>query len=47
MNKDMRVACDDGILNVRAGAIIMKDGTLLMVSNGGDYLYISTPLAAG
>ena len=39
MNKDMCVACDDGILNVRAGAIIMKDGKLLMVSNGGDYLY--------
>ena len=39
MNKDMCVACDDGILNVRAGAIIMKDGKLLMVSNGEDYLY--------
>ena len=39
MNKDMCVACDDGILNVRAGAIIMKNGKLLMVSNGGDYLY--------
>ena len=39
MNKDMCVACDDGILNVHAGAIIMKDGKLLMVSNGGDYLY--------
>ena len=39
MNKDMCVACDDGILNVRAGAIIMKDGKLLMVSNGGDDLY--------
>ena len=39
MNKDMCVACDDGILNVRAGAIIMTDGKLLMVSNGGDYLY--------
>ena len=39
MNKDMCVACDDGILNIRAGAIIMKDGKLLMVSNGGDYLY--------
>ena len=39
MNKDMCVACDDGILNVRAGAIIMKDGKLLMVSNDRDYLY--------
>ena len=24
MNKDMCVACDDGILNIRVGAIIMK-----------------------
>ena len=39
MNKDMCVACDDGILNIRAGAIIMKDGKLLMVSNDRDYLY--------
>lgn len=33
MNKDMCVVCDDGILNIRAGAIIRKDGKLLMVSN--------------
>ena len=39
MNKDMCVACDDGILNIRAGAIIMKDGKLLMVGNDRDYLY--------
>ena len=39
MNKDMCVACDDGILNVRAGAIIMKDGKLLMVGNDRNYLY--------
>lgn len=39
MNKDMCVACDDGILNVRAGAIIMKDGKILMVGNDRDYLY--------
>ena len=39
MNKDMCVACDDGILNIRAGAIIMKDGKILMVGNGRDYLY--------
>ena len=39
MNKDMCVACGDGILNIRAGAIIMKDGKLLMVSNDRDYLY--------
>ena len=39
MNKDMCVACDDGILNIRAGAIIMKDRNLLMVGNDRDYLY--------
>ena len=40
MNKDMCVACDDGILNIRVGAIIMKDGKLLMVGNERDnYLY--------
>ena len=35
----MCVACDDGILNIRVGAIIMKDGKLLMVSNDREYLY--------
>ena len=39
MSKDMCVACGDGILNIRAGAIIMKDGKLLMVGNDRDYLY--------
>ena len=40
MNKDMCVACDDGILNIRVGAIIMKDGKILMVGNERvDYLY--------
>ena len=39
MNKDMCVVCDDGILNIRAGAIIMKDGKLLMVGDDRDYLY--------
>jgi len=40
MNKDMCVPCDDGILNVRVGAIIMKDGKILMVGNErNDYLY--------
>ena len=39
MNKDMCVVCDDGFLNIRAGAIIMKAGKLLMVSNDRDYLY--------
>lgn len=40
MHKDMCVACDDGILNIRVGAIIMKDGKILMVGNErSDYLY--------
>lgn len=40
MKKDMCVACDDGILNIRVGAIIMQDGKLLMVGNDrADYLY--------
>lgn len=39
-NKDMCVPCDDGILNIRVGAIIMKDGKFLMVGNERDsYLY--------
>ncbi len=39
MSKDMCVACGEGILNIRAGAIIMKDGKLLMVGNNRNYLY--------
>ena len=36
----MCVACDDGILNIRVGAIIMQDGKILMVGNNrADYLY--------
>ena len=40
MSKDMCVVCDDGFLNIRAGAIIITDGKLLMVGNNRDnYLY--------
>lgn len=40
MSKDMCVACDGGILNIRVGAIIMKDGRILMVGNErANYLY--------
>lgn len=40
MNKDMAVACENGIINIRVGAIILKDGKLLMVGNQrSDYLY--------
>ena len=36
----MCVACDDGILNIRVGAIIMKDGKILMVGNErANYIY--------
>ena len=40
MAKDICVACDDGIVNVRVGAIIQRDGKILMVGNSrADYLY--------
>ena len=40
MKQDMCVTCDDGILNIRVGAIIMKDGKVLMVGNErSNYLY--------
>ena len=39
-SKDMTVPCDDGFINIRVGAIIMKDGRFLMVGNErADYLY--------
>ena len=35
----MTVPCADGIINIRVGAIIMKNGKLLMVGGDGpDYL---------
>lgn len=37
---DLTVAIDDGILNVRVGAIIMKNNKILMVGNErSDYFY--------
>ena len=40
MSSDMTVACDGGFINIRVGAIIMKDGRFLMVGNPrADYLY--------
>ena len=41
MNHDMSVPCDEGLINLRVGAIIMKDGKFLMVGNNiiTDYLY--------
>lgn len=40
MKPDMTVPCGDGFLNIRAGAIIMKNGRFLMVGNErAPYLY--------
>lgn len=40
MNRDMAVQCEDGLINIRVGAIILKDGKLLMVGNQrSNYLY--------
>lgn len=41
MNTDMCVPCDAGLINLRVGAIIMKDGKMLMVGNNShpEYLY--------
>ena len=40
MNGDMAVQCEDGLINIRVGAIILKEGKLLMVGNQrSDYLY--------
>ena len=40
MDNDITVACGEGIVNIRVGAIIMKDGKFLMVGNErSDYLY--------
>ena len=37
---DMTAECCGGFINIRAGAIIMKDGKILMVGNSNtDYLY--------
>lgn len=40
MAKDMCVPCECGLINLRVGAIIIKDGKLLMVENKrSPYLY--------
>lgn len=40
MNKDLCMACGEGILNIRVGAIIQKDQRILMVGNErSDYFY--------
>ena len=38
--QDLTVAVDDGILNIRVGAIIMRNNKILMVGNErSDYFY--------
>ena len=40
MNRDMCVPCEEGIINIRVGAIILKEGRFLMVRNDqADYFY--------
>lgn len=41
MGNDMTVPCGGGLINLRVGAIIMKDGKILMVGNRArpEYLY--------
>ena len=41
MNTDICVPCENGLVNLRVGAIIIKDGKLLMVGNKirPEYLY--------
>ena len=41
MNQDMSVPCEDGMINLRVGAIIMRDGRFLMAGNNvrPEYLY--------
>lgn len=41
MKKDMTVACDEGLINIRVGAIIKKDGKILMVGNDRSNYYYS------
>ena len=36
MNKDICVRCDEGVVNIRVGAIIIKDNKVLMVKNNRD-----------
>ena len=39
MGQDLCIDCGGGVVNIRVGAIILKDGKFLMVSNPAvDYL---------
>ena len=39
MKPDMCVPCGDGFVNIRVGALIVKDGRMLMVESCHGYLY--------
>lgn len=40
MRPDMCIPCGEGFVNIRVGAIIERDGKLLMIGNGDvDYVY--------
>ena len=39
MKPDMCVPCGDGLVNIRVGALIVKDGKILMVESCHGYLY--------
>ena len=39
MSTDMCVPCADGVVNIRVGALIAKDGKILMVESCRGYLY--------
>lgn len=39
MIPDMCVPCGDGLVNIRVGALIVKDGRMLMVESCRGYLY--------
>jgi len=41
MDRDMTVPCAGGVINIRAGAIIMKNGRLLMVKSADRDFYYS------
>ena len=41
MNKDICVRCGEGVVNIRVGAIIIKDNKVIMVNNNRDDYYYS------
>ena len=41
MNKDICIRCSEGVVNIRVGAIIIKENKVLMVKNIRDDYYYS------